>query len=94
MIVQINKKDCREGHLQRLPSLVGAAGASKHAAGVWVLFAALAPPGPPAAAAAAEAVKELLQVVAVKVGAAEDQALLHPARGSRQSDLSLMCTVR
>ncbi len=70
----------RKPHLQGLPALVGAAGTCQHAAGVGVLLAALAPAGPPAAAAAAEAVEELLQVVAVKVGAAEDQALLHPAR--------------
>lgn len=66
-------------HLQSVAALVGAARPGKHAARVGVLLAALAPPGPPAAVAAPQRAQELFQVVAVEVGAAEYQTLLHPA---------------
>lgn len=63
--------------LKSFPALISATRAGQDYARVGVLLAALLAPGP--ALPAAQGVEEGLQVVAVKVGPAEYQALLHPA---------------
>lgn len=63
-------------HLQRLPPFVHAACARQHTAGVGVLLPRLDFSAEPAAASP-QGVEESLQVVAIKVGPAKDQALLH-----------------
>ena len=65
-------------HIQGFSALLHAPFARQHSAGVGVLLARL-PLAPEFALAPSQLAEEGLQVVAVVVGAAEDEALVHPA---------------